>query len=61
MIDWNGNGKIDPIDIGVSVATEEDKVKEENKKAETSNIAPCGCLTCFLPVIAFIILFFITI
>ena len=29
MIDWNGNGKIDEVDIGISIAME--NVAEENK------------------------------
>jgi hypothetical protein len=29
MIDWNGNGKIDEVDIGISIAME--NAAEENK------------------------------
>ncbi len=42
MLDWNGNGKIDPVDIGVSVATESEEIKE---KKSNSNKANAGCLT----------------
>lgn len=52
MLDWNGNGKIDPVDIGISVATEKEtenkKINAEDKK---SNI---GCLTSVLLIIGFI-------
>lgn len=58
MLDWNGNGKIDPVDTGISIATEKEiestKPKSENKN---SNL---GCLTSVLLVIgllSFIILF----
>ena len=29
MIDWNGNGKIDPVDIGISIAMQEQEENEE--------------------------------
>ena len=49
MLDWNGNGKIDPVDIGISVATEKEteaeKPKLENKKSNA------GCLTSVLSIL----------
>lgn len=40
MWDWNGNGKIDPIDVGISIAVENDcKNREQHKKSGG------GCLT----------------
>lgn len=40
MWDWNGNGKIDPIDVGISIAVEDDcKNREQHKKSGG------GCLT----------------
>ena len=52
MLDWNGNGKIDPVDIGISIATEKEiestKPKSKNKN---SNL---GCLTSVLLVIGFL-------
>ena len=58
MLDWNGNGKIDPIDIGVSIATEKEieKTKVKDKKSNA------GCLTSIVSVIgmiAIVILFII--
>ena len=52
MLDWNGNGKIDPVDIGISVATEKE-TEAENPKAEDKK-ANAGCLTSVLLVIGLI-------
>lgn len=30
MIDWNGNGKIDPVDIGISIAMQEQEEVEDD-------------------------------
>lgn len=30
MIDWNGNGKIDEVDIGISIAMENAAVENKN-------------------------------
>ena len=52
MIDWNGNGKIDPIDIGISIST------EKNNETQNSHKSPSGtgCLTtCLIGI--FIIIF----
>lgn len=38
MWDWNGNGKIDPIDVGISMAVENDYKNKEQKIGG-------GCLT----------------
>lgn len=58
MLDWNGNGKIDPVDIGISIATEKE-IESTKPKAENIN-SNSGCLTSVLLVIgllSFIILF----
>lgn len=33
MIDWNGNGRIDPVDIGITIAV----AQGENENIETDN------------------------
>ncbi|NLU23410.1 MAG: hypothetical protein GXW99_01565 [Clostridiales bacterium] len=38
MLDWNGNGKIDPVDIGITMAV----LDEESKKRQPPK---SGCLT----------------
>ncbi len=52
MLDWNRNGKINPVDIGISVATEKEteavKPKAEDKKSNA------GCLTSVLLVVGLI-------
>lgn len=30
MIDWNNNGKFDPVDVGISIAVSQDEESEEN-------------------------------
>lgn len=50
MWDWNGNGKIDPIDVGISITVENDcKNKERHKKSGG------GCLTTCLAGIVVIV------
>lgn len=52
MLDWNGNGKIDSVDVGISVAMEKEtdvkKPKVDDKKSNT------GCLTSVLLAIGLI-------
>lgn len=51
MTDWNGNGKMDPVDVGISIAVDEAKQDDgeqikpvdEKKKGSAS-----GCLTFLL-------------
>jgi len=38
LLDWNGNGKIDPVDIGITMAV----LDEESKKRQPPK---SGCLT----------------
>ncbi|NMP36997.1 MAG: hypothetical protein GX051_02570 [Clostridiales bacterium] len=42
MIDWNGNGKIDPVDVGISIGVES---SQEGDKKPTKRT---GCLTSVL-------------
>ena len=50
FIDWNNNGKIDPVDIGISIATEDEHncddvgtpISDSHQKPTT------GCLTTVL-------------
>lgn len=37
MIDWNRNGKVDPVDIGISIALNESE--EYPNEAESKNIS----------------------
>ncbi len=53
MLDWNGNGKIDPVDIGVSVATESE-TKEETPRADNKK-ANAGCLTTIIMTICIVL------
>lgn len=43
MIDWNGDGKIDPTDIGITIALLESDETDSNRKPPKS-----GCLTACL-------------
>ena len=40
MWDWNGNGKIDPTDVGIYIVVENDCKNEEKNKRSGG-----GCLT----------------
>jgi hypothetical protein len=51
MLDWNGNGKIDPTDIGISIGVE--STQAEKKQGERKPKNP-GCLTCVLFVFALV-------
>ena len=33
MIDWNGIGKIDPVDIGISISTEKNNETQNSHKS----------------------------
>ena len=39
MLDWNGNGKIDPVDIGISVAAKK-KQNPRNPRQRIKNLMP---------------------
>jgi len=49
MIDWNGDGKIDPIDIGVTMAMLDD----EDKK--TGSPKGSGCLTAVISLLVLVL------
>lgn len=34
MIDWNNNGQIDPVDIGISIAASQEDEPEEDMVAQ---------------------------
>lgn len=52
MLDWNKNGKIDPIDVGISIAVESE---EDKKKSKTEEKTPdIGCLTSFIFVVCLV-------
>ena len=45
--DWNGNGGIDPIDIGVSHALDDDRANADMRDAgnsQDSRVQTSGCL-----------------
>ena len=46
MIDWNGNGKIDPVDVGITMAILDD----DDKK--TGSPKGSGCLTALISLLA---------
>jgi len=43
MLDWNGNGRIDPTDIGVSMSVFEESEGEDRRKRQKP-----GCLVSVL-------------
>ncbi len=46
LIDWNNDGKIDPVDIGISIAAEDDDGDGvETPPSETPKKPAVGCLT----------------
>lgn len=53
FIDWNGDGKIDPVDIGISIATETD---DEDPPVPQSGKSKGGCLTSVLIVLSIVAL-----
>ena len=52
MLDWNGNGKIDEVDIGISMVME--NAAAENKKVQQKKPTG-GCFTACLIFIIFTI------
>ena len=43
MLDWNGNGKIDPVDIGISIAAQTpDEFHEENTECNDIPVIPAA-------------------
>ena len=51
MLDWDGNGKIDPADVGMSIAMEERNSELEQQKKPTGG----GCFsTCLMVILAII-------
>jgi hypothetical protein len=51
MLDWNRNGEIDPVDVGISVGIDDaaaDKPTNEKKSKR-----PIGCLASCLTIIVF--------
>lgn len=45
MLDWNGNGHIDPVDIGISITTQQVQEKAEGA-VQTPDKLPFACLRC---------------
>ena len=43
MIDWNGDGKIDPVDVGITMALLDDEADEEEEQKGSAKRG--GCLT----------------
>jgi len=41
LIDWNGNGKIDPSDIAISLAMEEEEAEMEDNEDDRDNLEEC--------------------
>ena len=57
FIDWNGNGEIDPDDIAISIALDDDDY--DNHPSKTRKPSNRGCATSmltFIGIILFIIL-----
>lgn len=51
MMDWDGDGKIDPVDVGISIARKEGNSEYDQQKKHTGG----GCLTSLLMSILVII------
>lgn len=57
FIDWNGNGKIDPTDIAISLATDSDTDKDgEEFDLEDKPKLRTGCLTTVVSIVGIVIL-----
>ena len=61
MNDFNGNGRVDPTDIAISMAMEEEtESKKESREKRAETTVPAGCLTgilfCFFVVAAVAVL-----
>jgi hypothetical protein len=56
VIDWNRNGKIDPVDVGISIASGEitdcSEKDDADKSTSPKSIKRSGCLTSCLIFIA---------
>ena len=39
MIDWNNNGKIDPVDVGISIAISQDNETDEARNVEENRLS----------------------
>ena len=39
MIDWNNNGKIDPVDVGISIAISQDNETDEARNVEEKRLS----------------------
>lgn len=53
FIDWNGDGKIDPVDIGITIATEiGDDEESVAPTPEVKQKSKHGCLTAILTFIS---------
>jgi len=56
MIDWNGNGRIDPVDIGISIAAQEETDKPHRRKRPNKNGCLTTCIGTLLIIIGFAVL-----
>ena len=48
MLDWNGNGQIDPVDVAIHMAMDESAVEGEPKPEPRRKATGGGCLTACL-------------
>ena len=48
MTDWNGNGKMDPVDVGISIAVDGIEPDNAERTEETKKSSASGCLTFLL-------------
>ena len=39
MIDWNNNGRIDPVDIGISIAVSQENEPEERQAVQEKELS----------------------
>ena len=57
-LDWNGNGSIDPVDIGTSHALDEDRAEADAQGADSppgAHAQASGCLSSTLVVLSAVV------
>lgn len=54
MTDWNGNGKLDPVDVGIDIATNASD-EDKSKKPATPVMQNSGCMTVFVSVFVLVL------
>ena len=56
MMDWDGNGKIDPAEVGISIAMDESNLEHYQHKKHTGGGCLTTCLTSILVIMCIVLL-----